>query len=96
MKKVREIMRLYEQGGLSQRQIAQALGISRPVVSDYIIKIKTSGLVYKDIENMPDETLIEILQRNKETDDKRYKILQDKFPYFAKELKRIGDRKSVV
>jgi len=96
MKKVREIMRLYEQGGLSQRQIAQALGISRPVVSDYIVRIKTSGLAYKDIENMPDETLVQILQRNKDTDDKRYKILQDKFPYFAKELKRIGVTRQIL
>lgn len=96
MKKIREIMRLYEHSGLSQRQIAQALGISRPVVSDYITKIKTSGLAYKDIENMPDETLIEILQRNKETDDKRYKILQDKFPYFVKELKRIGVTRQIL
>jgi len=39
MKKIREIMRLYMHVGLSQRQIAQALGISRPVVSDYIVKI---------------------------------------------------------
>jgi len=96
MKKIREIMRLYEHGGLSQRQIAQALGISRPVVSDYIVKIKTSGLSYKDIDHMPDETLVQILQKNKDTDDKRYKILQDKFPYFTKELKRVGVTRQVL
>lgn len=96
MKKIREIIRLYEHSKLSQRQIAQALGISRPVVSGYITKIKTSGLVYNDIKNLSDEILMEILQRNKDTDDKRYKILQDKFPYFAKELKRIGVTRQIL
>jgi len=96
MKKIREIMRLYEQSKLSQRQISQALGISRPVVNDYIIKIRTSGLTYEEIEKMPDETLLEILQSNKATDDKRYEALQSKFIYFTKELKRLGVTRQIL
>ena len=89
MKKVREIMRLHEQSGLSRRQISQSLNISRPVVSDYIAKVTISGLSYKDIENMPDETLLELLQKNK-TKDERYEKLQSQFPHLTKELKRVG------
>ena len=83
MKKIRVIMRFYEHSGLSQRQISRALRISCPVVSDYIIKIRTSGLTYEEIEKMPDETLLELLQSNKATDDKRYEALQSKFTYFT-------------
>lgn len=89
MKKIREIMRLHEQSGLSRRGISQALNISRPVVSDYIAKVKTSGLSYKDIEKMPDETLLEVLQKIKTTDE-RYETLHSSFPHLTKELKRIG------
>ena len=95
MRKVREIIRLYEQPGLSQRQISQALGISRPVVSDYITKIKAFGLSYQDIEKMPDDTLIEILQKNKATDE-RYKTLQTKFLHLTKELKRLGVTRQIL
>ncbi len=90
MKKIREIMRLHEQSKLSQRQISQALGMSRPVVSDYINKIKTFGLTFIDIENMPDETLLNILQGNKTADNKRHEILQNQFLHFTQELKRLG------
>jgi len=51
MKKIREIIRFYEHPKLSQRHIAQALGVSHPVDSNYIMKIKTSGLVYNGIKN---------------------------------------------
>jgi len=95
MRKVREIIRLCEQRGLSQRQISQALGISRPVVGDYITKIKAFGLSYQDIEKMPDDTLIEILQKNKAADE-RYKTLQSKFLHLTKELKRPGVTRQIL
>ncbi len=96
MKKIREIVRLHEQAKLSQRQISQALGMSRPVVSDYIIKIKTFGLTFTDIENMPDETLLNILQGNKTADNKRHEILQNQFLHFTQELKRVGVTRQIL
>ena len=44
MKKSLEILRLYYEGNLSQRQICKALGIARSTVNDYIIKFTNSGL----------------------------------------------------
>jgi len=90
MKKIREIVRLDEMSKLSQRQIAKALGISRPVVSNYLTKIKTANITFKDIEQMPDETLLELLQDNKTQDSKRHESLQTQFAHFTKELKRVG------
>lgn len=96
MRKIREIARLYEQSRLSQRQISKALGISRPVINDYIIKIKTSGLKFIDIEKMPDEMLMEALQENKKTDNVKYELLSGKFTHFTKELKRVGVTRRIL
>lgn len=96
MKNIREIIRLHELTTLSLRQISIALGMSRPVISDYIAKIKTAGLTFKDIETMPDETLISILQGHKISDNKRLETLQNKFLYFTKELKRVGVTRQIL
>ena len=53
MGKIKEIIRLYE-AGLSVRKIAQALAISRPVVSQYIIDYRASGIKYSSIANISD------------------------------------------
>ena len=89
-------MRLFELSKLSQRQIAHALGMSRPVVSDYIAKMRTIGLTYKEIETLPDETLLNLLQGNKTADNKRHETLQNKFLYFTKELKRFGVTRQIL
>ncbi len=89
MKKVREIVRLHEECKLSQRQISKAMSLSRPMVSEYLRNIETSGLKYKDIQVMPDNALLEILN-NKSIKNENYEKLQSKFGYFTKELKRVG------
>jgi transposase len=90
MKKIREIIRLYEEAELSKRKIAQALGISRPVVSQYIIDIKAANLKYADIKDMPDDCLLEILSGNKKENKDKYGKLLSKFDYYSKELRRTG------
>lgn len=90
MNKVREIIRLYEQCNLSQRSIARALSISRPVVSEYLSKIQSAGLTYASVENLDDDTLLKIIEGNRNANSDRYRILRVKFKYFVKELKRTG------
>lgn len=96
MRKIREIVRLNEQSKLSQRKISKTLGISRPVINDYIIKLKTSGLGFSDIENMPDDKLLKILEGNKTSDNEKLKLLTGKFTHFTKELKRIGVNRQIL
>jgi len=96
MKKIREIMRLHEQSKLSQRQISNALGMSRPVVSDYLIKVKSAGLTFIDIEKMSDEVLLNIFQGNKRVENKNYETLQKKFLHFTQELKRVGVTRQIL
>lgn len=90
MRKIREMLRLYEQCGLSNRQIAKALNISRPVVKQYLTNFKGSGLSYTTITTMSDDELMRILQKKKKEKSEKYRALSDKFDYFTKELKKPG------
>jgi transposase len=90
MNKVREIVRLNDQCGLSQRVIARALNVSRPVVSEYIDKVRSAGLVYEKIKDMDDDALLQVVERSKEPTSQRYQLLRQQFAHFLKELKRPG------
>jgi len=90
MKKIMEIIRLYEKGDMSLRKIAIAVKVSRPSVSQYISDYITSGLKYDEIKIMSDDTLLEIFRQNRTKESERYKKLSDKFEYFAGELKKKG------
>ena len=57
MKKVREIFRPSHIQGLSIREISNALGVSRPTVSEYLSKLKDAGLTYEDILSFGDDEL---------------------------------------
>ena len=88
MGKLKEIIRLHE-AGLSIRKIAAALAVSRPVVSQYIIDLKSSGLKYKNITNISDTELLELLGKKK-IESQKYRELSAGFNYFTKELKKKG------
>ena len=91
MNKIREVIRLHHESGLSNRQISRAINISRPVVSQYLINFKLSGLTYEAIKSMKDEELAEALLLNKRAaKSKKYQILSREFEYYTKELKRPG------
>ena len=49
LRKIRDVLRLHLKGGLSQRQIAAALGISKGVVAKYISLASELGLSWDDI-----------------------------------------------
>ena len=88
MGKIKEIIRLHE-AGLSVRKIAAALAVSRPVVSQYIIDYKSSGLKYKNIVNISDIRLLELLGKKRQ-ESQKYRQLTENFGYFTKELKKKG------
>ena len=96
MNKIREILRLHEKSYLSNRKIALALKVSRPVVSQYISDLNASGLRYDDIKDMSDDTLLEILNRNKRSGNEDYKDLISRFKNYAVELKRVGVTKETL
>ena len=71
MRKIRDVLRLHLKGGLSQRQIAAALGISKGVVAKYISLASELGLSWDrklpQIENnMKIEASISLRRRDEE------------------------------
>jgi transposase len=89
MRKIREIIRLDEQAGLSRRQIAQATGVSRPIVSQTIGKARVHGLNHEAVRQMNDSKLAELFTEPKKTMSKA-DLLARNFPSFARELKKPG------
>ena len=89
MDKIREIIRLNQELNLGCRKIAQALSISKTAVNSYLVEFRACGLSYQDISNLTNSKLSELLS-NRKRNCQKYKNLEDRFPYFAKELKRKG------
>ena len=67
VKKIREIIRFKKTNGMSDRKIARALNISRPVVAQYIKDFNATGHTYEEIKGMPDSQFLALFekQRNK-------------------------------
>ena len=57
MRHIKEVLRLKWGQGLSQRQIARSLGISRPAVAEYLQRAEHAGLSWP----VPGDTTIEQL-----------------------------------
>lgn len=54
MRKIREVMRLKYDRGLSHRQICVAVGISRGSVNDYIHRAERGGLTWEEAQGLSD------------------------------------------
>ena len=90
MKKIREVIRLKSTTKMSDRQIARALNISRPVVVKYWQGFNSSGLVFEQIEEMADSALVRLIEKPRIEKCSKYQQLVQYFPYFVMELQRTG------
>ncbi len=93
MRKVREVIRQNQYAGLSQRQIANATGGSRPVVREYLRWFASSGLNYEDITAMSDSELngrIAAPQGSARRDKDRYEALRSRIDGYLKDLGKKG------
>jgi transposase len=57
MRKVREVLRLKFEGGQTNRRIARSCQISRPTVSDYLLRFGKAGLTWPAAAALDDATL---------------------------------------
>lgn len=89
MKKIKDVVRSHEEAGLSYRQIAQALNMSRPTVTRIILQWKELNRSFQEIKDLPDTVLEEHLFEPKRCSSKAEE-LKEKFPQFAIELKKKG------
>jgi transposase len=61
MRQVHEVLRLKWAGGLSDRQIAQSLGLSRPTVAAYVQRAQAAGLSWPLPEGLDEAALERLL-----------------------------------
>jgi len=90
MKKIREIIRFKETSDMSDRKIARALNISRPVVAQYIKDFNASGLTYEETKDMPDSRFLALFEKQRNKRCSKYEDISKLFPYFVTELKKTG------
>ena len=89
LKRVKEALRLHYECGLSLRKTAQALSISRPVLTEYLEQCKTLCITYEKAQQMSDDELIACFSGNA-PQDPRLEYLLPVFPHYAKELSKVG------
>ena len=89
MSKIRDIIRLNEDAGLSIRQISGALSVYRSVVTEYLKQPKNAELKWADVQTISDDELLERL-RDSETrrHDPKYETLMNRMPRMITELGR--------
>lgn len=88
MHKIKEILRLKYVAGLSQRQIAGALGLSNGVVAKYLTAAASSGVAYPQLAALDDEALARALS-GAESTLKPAPVPPD-FTYVHEQLKHKG------
>ena len=85
---IRQLIRLKSEGQ-SHKYIARHLSISRTTVVDYVKQLSSTGLSWKALLEMNDESLDVLLQSTSCCNDRHYRLLTF-FPYMEKELKKPG------
>ncbi len=88
MRKIKEVLRLCNIGGLSERKIALATNQKKTTVRDYMIRASAAGVVWNDIISMEDSE-IERLLFPPSTPENRFRPVPD-WGEIHKELRRKG------
>jgi transposase len=95
VKKIREALRLHQECGLSLRQTAQALSISRPVVTGYLDRCQARGINWDKAQTMTDEELSGLFA-GEQPDDPKIAVLREHFPRYEKDLLRVGVTRQIL
>lgn len=91
MKVIRKMLLLWQRG-LSERQIAQELKISRPGVSRYKERLTSSGKSIEELQGLDDTSLAAIAHPagQKAREDARSAFIISRKAYYQAELNRTG------
>jgi transposase len=86
MRKIKEVLRLSYQCGLSRRQVAQGLKVSRSTVADYLDRAENAGITWPLPEGFTDQELEQRLFASQPVLSGSSRALPD-FDYLYRELK---------
>jgi transposase len=88
MSKVKQLIQLHE-SGISNRQIANDLGMDKGTVNDYVRKLKRGGLVIEELLSLDDPVLAGKFSAGTAAyTDKRFEAFKELLPWLEKELGR--------
>ena len=90
MEKVRELLKLKFEQGLSARDAALRIGIGKTAASEYVAGFISCGLTLKEAFSLSDTELVSVLNMKKQDSNGRYGLLASKFENFEGELKQVG------
>lgn len=90
MNKIRKLIELKAGTDMSERQIARALNISRPLVGRYWEGFQESGLRVEEVKEMADSELLGKITKPNVKKSRKYLELVSYFPTYLIELKRKG------
>ena len=87
--KLRLLLRLHKDG-VSQRQLAKRLSLSRTSINAYLKRFLASGKSLKELEELDDSSLLKLSQGEiyRQEPDARFSILEPLLPHYASESKR--------
>jgi transposase len=95
MSKLKQVVRL-RANGVALQAIAKAVALSRNTVKKYLRLIEIKGLNSDSLLQMEDEALEALLIDSGQCEQRRLESLVAMFPYFDKELKRVGVTRLVL
>ncbi len=95
MRKIREVVRLSQVLGLSQRQVARSVRLGQSTVWDYLGRFRASGLSWKEVEALDDEALEQRLFPSEWVSTERCRSLPD-WSETHQELNRKGVTRSLL
>ena len=90
MQKLRELLRLKQQCGQSNRAIASALGISHTAVRRHLEICADRGITFAAVAEIPDSDMLSLLETGRRAEDPRLAMLHDNMAHYARELTRVG------
>lgn len=92
---IKQLLR-YKIKGLSNRKIAELIGIHRNSVNTYVQQLMACGTPLEELLRLSDSDLGVLFPTHSPIEDERYKELSEHFEYFRQELKKPGCTKQAL
>jgi transposase len=81
---------LFKQKGLSNRKVAELMGINRKTVDSYVVRFRELSLGYAELLSLENSDLEDVFSKNGQTEKERYEQLSGMFSFIQKELSKPG------
>ena len=89
MSKLKQVLRMFKNGGMSNRSIAEAVDLDKNTVNKYVNQAKHDSMSIDELLSLDDPVLAHRMAGgNAAYTDKRFDELKGRLPYYASELHR--------